>query len=399
MKSIFSFLTNNKKQSILAFDAIDVLECNSSNSLEKITEFITTHENEYRFGFLSYDLKNEIEDLKSTHPDRIQFPSAGFFVPKTVVQWDKNGNRSFLKGEADQKALSFIDEFLAQKEIQPNNEVKLIPGLTKKEYLSTIEKLQEEIQYGNIYEVTYCQEFYAEKSRISPVSTYFALNRATKASFSCFVEWEGRYLLSASPERFLKRTGNKLTSQPIKGTAKRGSTPAEDEALKKGLLASEKERAENVMIVDLVRNDLSRIANRNSVQVDELCGVYTFETVHQLISTVSATIDEKVTFLDILHALFPMGSMTGAPKISAMNLIETHETFKRGMYSGSVGYVKPNGDFDFNVIIRSILYNEKTKNISCPVGGAITLKSSPEMEYEECLIKVKALKEVLNSNE
>ena len=399
MKGIFTFLTNNDNQTVLAFDAIEVLECDDTNCLEKTAEFIDKHNGDYRFGFLSYDLKNEVEDLKSQHPDRIQFPLVGFFVPRYVVQWDENGKQTFLKGEADQKALDFIANFLSQKEVQPNNKVQLIPGLSKKDYISTIEKLQEEIQYGNIYEVTYCQEFYAEKSKIAPLSTYFALNSATKATFSCFVEWNGRYLLSASPERFLKREGNRLITQPIKGTAKRGVTQEEDLQLKTDLLASEKERAENVMIVDLVRNDLSRIAERNSVQVDELFGVYTFETVHQLISTVSATIDEKVTVLEILKALFPMGSMTGAPKISAMNLIEVHETFKRGLYSGSVGYFKPNGDFDFNVIIRSILYNEKNQSISCPVGGAITLKSSPEMEYEECLIKVKALKEVLNSHE
>lgn len=399
MRSICTFLTNNKNQSILAFDAMEMIECTGSDCLTTATGFLEEHAGDYRFGFLSYDLKNEVEDLKSENSDRIGFPLAGFFIPRYVVEWDENGNQTFLKGEADQNANDFIKDFLGKKKLQPNNKVKLTPGLTKQEYISKIEKLQEEIQYGNIYEVTYCQEFYAEKSKIDALPTYFALNRATKASFSCFLEWEGRYLLSASPERFLKREGNRLITQPIKGTAKRGATPEEDIQLKTDLLASEKERAENVMIVDLVRNDLSRIAERNSVQVDELFGVYTFETVHQLISTVSATVDEKITILEILKALFPMGSMTGAPKISAMQLIEVHETFKRGMYSGSVGYFKPNGDFDFNVIIRSILYNEKTENISCPVGGAIILKSSPESEYEECMIKVKALKEVLFPNE
>ncbi len=399
MKNIFAFLNNNKNQSILAFSASDVVECSDSNCLEKATDFLEKHAQDYRFGFLSYDLKNEIEKLSSCNKDRIQFPMIGFFVPRYVVEWDEKGKLIYLKGEENKYSKDFIANFISQKDIQPNNKVKLIPGLSKEEYISKIEKLQDEIQYGNIYEVTYCQEFYAEKSEIDPLPTYFALNRATKASFSCFLEWEGRYLLSASPERFLKREGNRLITQPIKGTAKRGANTVEDEKLKTELLASEKERAENVMIVDLVRNDLSRIAERNSVQVDELFGVYTFETVHQLISTVSATIDEKVTVLEILKSLFPMGSMTGAPKISAMNLIEKHETFKRGLYSGSVGYFKPNGDFDFNVVIRSILYNAKLQSISCPVGGAITLKSTPEDEYEECMIKVKALKEVLNPNE
>ncbi|HLW29596.1 MAG TPA: anthranilate synthase component I family protein [Brumimicrobium sp.] len=399
MKNIFTFLTNNKNESILAFDPEFVVECNEENCLEKATDFIQKHSDDYRFGFLSYDLKNEVEDLVSENPDCIQFPKVGFFVPRYVVKWDENEKQIFLKGKEDHVALEFIADFLSQKERQTINKVELTPGLTKVEYISKIEKLQEEIQLGNIYEVTFCQEFYAKNCKIEPLSTYFALNNATKSTFSCFMEWEGRYLLSASPERFLKREGNQLITQPIKGTAKRGATPEEDLQLKTDLLASEKERAENIMIVDLVRNDLSRIAERNSVQVDELLGAYTFETVHQLISTVSATINEKVTILEILKALFPMGSMTGAPKISAMELIESHETFKRGLYSGSVGYFKPNGDFDFNVIIRSILYNEKTQNISCPVGGAITLKSSPEMEYEECLVKVNALKKILYSND
>ena len=246
MKNIFSFLTNNKNESILAFDPTEMVECESdSNCLEKTAQFLAKHEQDYRFGFLSYDLKNEIENLKSENLDRIGFPSVGFFIPRYVVEWDKNGNQTFLKGEANQKALDFIEDFLSQKEIQPNNKVKLIAGLNKQDYISKIRKLQEEIQYGNIYEVTYCQEFYSVDSKIDPLPTYFALNRATKATFSCLLEWEGRYLLSASPERFLKREGNRLITQPIKGTAKRGTTLAEDEQLKIDLLASDKERAEN----------------------------------------------------------------------------------------------------------------------------------------------------------
>ncbi|WP_240612548.1 anthranilate synthase component I family protein [Brumimicrobium salinarum] len=397
MKNIYTYLTNNKTQSILAFDPISIFECKDGRCLKEAADFLEKHTEDYRFGYISYDLKNEVEDLKSQNLDRIQFPTVGFFVPKYVVEWNEDEKLNFLKGKADQKALDFIAQFERNKDILPINNVELKPGLSKTEYISKIDELQKEIQYGNIYEVTYCQEFFAENCEIAVLPTYFELNKKTKASFSCFLGWNGKYLLSASPERFLKREGEQLISQPIKGTAKRGSTPKEDLKLKTDLLSSEKERAENVMIVDLVRNDLSRIAKRNSVKVDELFGVYTFETVHQLISTISAEIDKSVSILDILKALFPMGSMTGAPKISAMQLIEKHETFKRGLYSGSVGYFKPNGDFDFNVIIRSILYNEKNKTISCPVGGAITLKSSPEMEYEECLVKVKALKETLQS--
>lgn len=208
----------------------------------------------------------------------------------------------------------------------------------------------------------------------------------------------GRYLLSGSPERFLKKEGRKIVTEPIKGTARRGVTDEEDQQLKSQLLASEKEREENSMITNLVKEELSKIAKESDVHIDELYGVYTFETVHQLISTLSATVDENISFSEIIDVLFPMGSMTGSPKDVALRLIEHHENFSRGLYSGSVGYFKPNGDFDFKVVIRSILYNENTKKISCPVGGGITLKSDPEKEYEECLIKVNALKQVLKTN-
>ena len=204
-------------------------------------------------------------------------------------------------------------------------------------------------------------------------------------------------IFSGSPERYIKKEGLKLISQPIKGTAKRGQSKEEDLRLKERLLADPKERAENVMIVDLVRNDLSKIARKNSVKVDELFGIYSFETVHQMISTISCEVEETTSFTDVLKATFPMGSMTGAPKHSAMKLIEKHENFKRGIYSGAIGYIAPNGDFDFNVVIRTLIYNRETKYLSCPVGGAITIQSSPEAEYEECNIKVQSILKGMNA--
>lgn len=194
----------------------------------------------------------------------------------------------------------------------------------------------------------------------------------------------------------MNRDGNRLLSQPIKGTSRRGATPEEDEALKKELQENPKERAENIMIVDLVRNDLSKIARPKSVTVDELCGVYTFETVHQLISTVSCEVEETTSFTDIIRATFPMGSMTGAPKVRAMELIEEYEAFKRGLYSGTIGYISPNGNFDLNVVIRTLLYNKVQKYLSCSVGGAITINSDPEKEYEECLVKVQRILDGMN---
>ena len=245
--------------------------------------------------------------------------------------------------------------------------------------------------------MNFCHEFYAENAIVDPFEVYLKLNRVSPMPFSCFYRNKDKYLMCASPERFLKKEGSKIISQPIKGTIKRGVTPKEDEALKNQLLNDPKERSENVMIVDLVRNDLSRTAKKGSVKVDELFGIYSFPQVQQMISTVSAEVKEEHHFVDVIKYAFPMGSMTGAPKIKAMELIEKYETTKRGLYSGTAGYITPAGDFDFNVVIRSILYNASEKYLSFTVGNAITHNSISESEYEECLLKAKAMFEVLEN--
>lgn len=398
MKAIYSYFTNNKNLSLLAFDAVEVFEHDEINSLKRLDEFLTKHQNDYRFGFLSYNLNLEQETEQGEKINRIGFPKIGFFVPRYVVEFDENRETTFLKGEDDAQAKKFIKKFFTEEKKHPNNTIHLNPGLSKEEYISRIGMLQKEMAIGPVEAVVFCQDFYADNCELQSLQTYFELNRKTKAPFSCFVEWEGRQLLSGSPERFLKKEGQRLVTEPIKGTAKRGETSEEDEFLKNQLLASEKEREENSMIANLVKKELTKIARESEVNIDELYGVYTFETVHQLISTLSATVDEELSFSDIIDVLFPMGSMTGSPKEESLQLLDRFENFSRGLYSGSVGYFKPNGDFDFNVVIRSILYNENTKKISCPVGGGITLKSDPESEFEECLVKVKALKEVLNTN-
>lgn len=389
------FLENKDGSSLLAFGEETSIKMSVGNSLSLLNSFIKLNAKKYLFGFLGYDIKNEIEKLSSNNPDFIGFPDVFFFCPKHVVAINGDST-TYLQGEKNEKSESFVQLFLNKRNQTHQTSISLTPRITKEEYLVKVNSLKTHLQQGDIYEVTFCQEFFTESAKIDPISTYHQLSKKTEAPFSCFVGVDGRYLLSGSPERFLKKEGKKLTSQPIKGTARRGKTTSEDEKAKANLLASEKERSENVMIVDLVRNDLSRIAEKNSVKVEELFGVYSFPTVHQLISTVSAVHRKSVDFDDIIRALFPMGSMTGAPKISAMQLIESHESFKRGLFSGSVGYIKPNGDFDFNVVIRSILYNENTSYLSCPVGGAITIKSNPEDEYEECLLKAEAMMQILD---
>ena len=327
-------------------------------------------------------------------------PEKHFFSPEILFKLslkkvEISYNEAFFSELEIEKMVLKI-EAISIKEDKPQS-IKVLPKITKEDYLNNVEHLKNHIQLGDIYEVNYCQEYYAKEVEINPINLYLALNKKSPTPLSCFVKHNDTYLMSATPERFIQKTKTQLVSQPIKGTIKRGENEVEDMQLKQQLLQDEKERSENIMIVDLVRNDFSKIANKGSVKVDELCQVYTFPQVHQLISTVSAKVDNSITFEAIIKATFPMGSMTGAPKIRAMELIEQYEKTKRGLYAGTVGYINPNGDFDFNVVIRSLQYNQKNQYLSFMVGGAITSLSDAEKEYEECLLKAKAMIEVLEN--
>lgn len=396
-ETVFLLDSNDAKRTI-AFGVEDDIQLNAGEgAIDALSVFHQKHQGKYLFGYFGYDLKNEVEALSSENIDYIGFPDLYFFLPRYVVEITNSGN-NYLQGPPDSESEQFLNDFFNTTQTSNQASIVLQPQISKKDYIDTVQQLKSHLQQGDIYEVTYCQNFIAENATIHPKDTFFKLNEKNKAPMSCYVQLENKYLLSGSPERFLKKEGTRLFTQPIKGTAARQSDALLDEKAKHALLNDEKERAENVMIVDLVRNDLSRVAAKNSVQVEELFGVYSFPTVHQLISTVSCEIKEGKTLLEIIQALFPMGSMTGAPKISAMQLIEKYETFKRGLFSGAVGYFAPNGDFDFNVVIRSILYNAEQKTISCPVGGAITIQSTPEKEYEECMVKVDSMRKILNGD-
>ncbi len=393
-----SYLNSNNGSGLLAFGEGKMIQQRSGNAFPQLDLFLKENPNKYIFGWLGYDLKNEIEKLTSKNIDHIDFPDLYFWVPKYVVEL-KNETISFLQGEKCDESFDFISYFLEEETDQNFHlySFNFEPFIDKKAYIEQVEKLKKHIQIGNIYEINFCQEFIAKNVEINyPLDVYFKLNKITQAPFSSFFHTGDYTVFCGSPERFLKREGNTLLSEPIKGTAKRGKTGEEDEKLKNDLINDLKERAENIMIVDLVRNDLSKIATKNSVTVNDLCKIHTFETVHQMISSISCEIEENTPFIDIIKATFPMGSMTGVPKIRAMELIEEHESFKRGLYSGSIGYIKPNGDFDFNVVIRSLLYNKAKKLLSCSVGGAITDLSSAEKEYEECLTKVQRILDGMN---
>ena len=269
---------------------------------------------------------------------------------------------------------------------------------TRDAYIETVHKLQQHILRGDCYEINFCQEFYNENAVIDPLQVYRSLSRESPNPFSCYYKLDDKYLLCASPERYLRKSGNKVTSQPIKGTTRRnGNNAGVDISNREALLHSAKERSENIMIVDLVRNDLAKVCIEGSVKVDELMGIYAFPQVYQMISTISGEADEKTPVTELLKATFPMGSMTGAPKKRVMQLIEQYEKTKRGLFSGAVGYFSPQKDMDFNVVIRSLLYNASNRYLSFQTGSAITFYSRPEDEYEECLLKAGAIKKVLNT--
>lgn len=402
-----TFLDSNESQStysnydcILAVDAFTSLQTDYFNAFEDLKVYQTITK-DWLFGYLTYDLKNDIERLISIHKDGLDFPDLYFFQPKKIIFIKENQLEfQYLNMCSDEIESDYqeIIHFEIEKEIV-SNYIHIQQQISKSAYIAKAEKMLEHIQNGSIYEANFCMEFFAKESKISPIATFESLNQISKAPFSSFFKNNKHFALSASPERYLKKIGEKIISQPIKGTARRFSNEREDELSKSSLAHDPKERSENIMIVDLVRNDLSKTAQKESVVVEELCQVYSFLQVHQMISTVTSILKPEFSAVDVIKTTFPMGSMTGAPKISAMKIIEELEETKRGLYSGAIGYFTPENDFDFNVVIRSILYNEKQKYVSFSVGSAITSKSEPEKEYEECLLKARAMRTVLNDNE
>ena len=280
-------------------------------------------------------------------------------------------------------------------DVAPTVKIALQSRFSKQQYLNAVNEIKAHIVRGDIYVTNFCQEFFAENAAIDPIDIFFKLNKLSPNPFASFFKWKDHYVLGASPERFLAKRGDELISQPIKGTAKRGLTDAEDEAIKRELRNNTKEQQENVMVVDLVRNDLTRSAKQGTVKTEKLFDIHSFRQVHQMVSTVTCKLREGISPVDAIKNTFPMGSMTGAPKVSAMLLMEQYERSKRGLYSGAIGYFDANNDFDFNVVIRSLLYNASGKYLSFHAGSAITYHAHPENEYEECLLKARAIMEVL----
>jgi para-aminobenzoate synthetase component 1 len=381
---------------ILAVDAFTLIQTDYHNAFEDLQQYQQTNK-DWLFGYLSYDLKNDSEDLQSNNFDGLDFPDLFFFQPKKLFLLKGNQVVIHYLNLCDDEVDEDWDTILAwvPNATIDSSVVTVQPRISKESYVEKVTTLLDHLHRGDLYEANFCMEFYAENTTINPLDKFDKLNAISQTPFAVYFKNNQQFLLSATPERYLRKEGEQLISQPIKGTAKRFSDSNEDQESKEKLASDPKERAENIMITDLVRNDLSRTAQKGTVQVQELCGIYSFQQVHQMISTITSKLDTKFSNVDVLRMTFPMGSMTGAPKISAMKIIEELEVTKRGLYSGAIGYFSPNGDFDFNVVIRSILYNQDKKYLSFSVGSAITSLSNPENEYEECLLKAKAMHEVL----
>lgn len=356
---------------------------------------------DWYFVQISFDAKLETHGVPSQHVDLIGFPKAFVFSPLWLVLVKDNTlelhySSSLDCGEAKlvlQKLLKPATSNGADK--KEASKIKF-SGVSFEVYQRAFESVQKHLLRGDIYEMNYCINFTASQVDIDPVGSYLRLADYSPAPFAVFYRHGSSYLLSASPERFLKKSHKCIISQPIKGTAPRGKDSVEDEALKAYLQQNGKDRSENIMITDLVRNDLSQFAEEGTVKVTDLCGVYTFRHVHQMISTIECILQQQMHAIDAIRLAFPMGSMTGAPKRNALKFIGTYETFNRGIFSGSVGYITPEGDFDLNVIIRSILYNAATRFLSIPAGSAITVYANALQEYKECCLKAQALMDVLS---
>lgn len=405
--STFSFLDSRGYSSSLGTEEIligagvkavvKVDVARGKDALRLLDEFTSTHRGSWIFGHLGYEFGSSVP-VNAGSLSGSGFGDLCFFVPEIVIRIDKD-RLSIVSDEPDRLYAAIMATELpavpSSSAVHPKPVIQ--SRLSKDEYEAIVEKLRGHILRGDCYEINFCQEFYASPAFIDPVAAFNKLARLSPNPFMALYRVEHDWLLCASPERYLKKKGGRIISQPIKGTAKRyPDDMVRDQEQRNQLYNSEKDRSENVMIVDLVRNDLSRICKEGSVTVDELFGVYAFPQVFQMISTISGEPVDGMRFSEIINATFPMGSMTGAPKKRVMELINGYEWGPRGLFSGTTGYISPDGGFDFNVVIRSILYNETTGFVSMPAGSAITYASNPASEWEECMLKAAAMKQVFD---
>ena len=362
-------------------------------SFDALSEFAKRERGEWLFGHLGYDLG--AEGVNGPVLDGIGFSDLHFFVPEIILRLTNKEVQIYCDGDPGAVFL----EILCFPASLPETDVaraEVKNRISREDYIRIIGQIKQHILQGDCYELNFCQEFYAEGVFTEPLGLFHRLVSVSPNPFSAFYRAGDKYCICASPERYLRKIGKQIISQPIKGTSKRDlADPVNDGKLKQNLLESSKEKSENVMVVDLVRNDLSRVCVPGTVVVDELFGLYSFPQVHQLISTVSGELAEGLDWVDAVRASFPMGSMTGAPKKRVMELIASYEQTRRGLFSGAIGYISPSGDLDLNVVIRTLLYNTANHYLSFQTGSGITFNSDAVLEYDECQLKANAIKSIL----
>ncbi len=382
-----SYIAANPKRSITAYDStVEIMENGDkktieANPWEALQDFRSDNKS-WLFGYLGYDLKNFVENLESSNLPLTDTPDMYFMEPEILLKIEN--------GEIEVLSENFDLPTKTKSGLPGSVEMKLQPLIGKDEYIETVETIQEKIHQGDFYEMNYtiplCGGYIGD-----PYWLYSRMREINPVPFGAFISHEKFSVCSASPERFLRKEGDSIRSEPIKGTAGR-SMDSEMDKINREELMNDKNRAENLMIVDLVRHDLSKVSKSGSVKVSKLYDVQTFGTVHQLISVVESQAQEGADPVDIIKNCFPMGSMTGAPKIEVMKTTDQLEMYKRGIYSGAIGYITPEDDFDFNVVIRTAILQDDS--LFYPVGGAITSDSDPESEWEECMIKSRNVTEI-----
>ncbi|MCC6186078.1 MAG: anthranilate synthase component I family protein [Chitinophagaceae bacterium] len=392
--------TAGRYECLLAVDAHSQIAGDKATLSDLKTMYCS--QNDWLFGHINYDFKNNLAHLSSAHSQHLAFPEIHFFCPQTVCYILRGSAQLIIETLSTQSPFAIwqeIDAQIIEEKVSSADDIRFQKQINKEEYLGIIKKLQQHIKDGDCYEINFCNEAFKHDATINPLATFTALNKRSPNPFAAFYKLNDQYLMCASPERYLYKSGNTILAQPIKGTAPKLAIPLEDEMQKTSLSHSIKDRAENVMIVDLMRNDLARFCKVDSVKVTELFGLYSFPQVHQLISSITGELAADKDLFDALRMSFPMGSMTGAPKYIVMQLIEQYEQARRGLFSGAVGYISPDGDFDFNVVIRSLFYNQKTKYLNYQTGGAITADSIPEQEWEETCVKALAMEQIFKNYE
>lgn len=408
--SLYSFIgVNPFKKFVSKGDKIYIDEKLSyGDPFVKLDELIKKYKIDYEsnipflggaMGYFSYDIGRVIEKMPESAKDDLSIPDSYFLFYDNVIIFDLRNKKTYVTAlgikEDSEKSIKYIEDKIKRGKIEFNiildKKSEFISNFSREEYIDAVKQVKDYIKEGHTYIANLTQRFQCQYNS-NPFDTYISLRSINKAPFSCYLNLEDFQIISSSPERFLK-VYNKVETRPIKGTRPRGINEIEDKKNREELLNSEKDKSELLMIVDLERNDLSKVCKPFSVKVTELFKLEEYATVFHLVSTVIGELNDDVSSVKCIRECFPGGSITGAPKIRSMEIIEELEGIRRGIYTGAIGYFDLRGNCDFNIVIRTILVKDNKAYFG--VGGGITIESDEEMEYEETLDKAKALMRVL----